>query len=794
MFKFIKDAFVFRKNDLVPALVVAAVLPWTLFFMGLNIWRGNPIDIAASWSSMLTCGAFIATFWTLILFLVQLPFCGRKLFGLVNIFVFAMGLFAWIEGNLFNWKFGVMDGRQIDLSRYQVHIWGEILFFAAVFAVMIYYRKNIAKRLVPIALIVILMQPLGTVMSTLSQKSRTSTPSASASDQANSPAPSTIRYNYDDSTFFPLSDKKNVLIFVLDTFHSDLARMLFHDDPTLKETFRDFTFFDKCYSVPGSTFMNVPAILTGQYNEHAGPGGPGGPGAPPPGGPGKPGKRGPGIPPRPPFWAFLGHLFGGGPGGPGGPPPGGFPPGGAMPPNGPAQAKAPGQPGEMGGDLASGPGGSDYQGFQYKAFESDLALFKTLSGQGYNCQALSFAPQLIQWNPKYFCNMKAKPTDTFTGRLEAESDAVRRASQAVFFRAIPTFMKKAYFLPEAICVGLPMNLVVPMQPEMMFSSSFDQGIYHKIATAPEGKQESSCLRFCHMMGAHTPFSRALPRSSEVDRASGPPFGNGNETATSETAIAKDVLAMMKECLEYLKKTGQYDSTLIIIMGDHGCMESVLDVCESYSWSHVNQRKSVFNSPMLLVKKPDAKQDTMKWSDVPVHTYDIPQTVFTELGIHVRDDQFSILAMPEAVKEKRLKETQADYATELASFEKAIPTATFKMGSSAADTSAQDETPPAGGYYVHDFGNDVTTLTLYGNIDRERLPKTGELFLKSDSTKDRSEFSFTPECYRTKIWRFLARIDFKTIPDGSYTLGIRLGDRQFKYSVPLVIHNGKPVLR
>jgi hypothetical protein len=72
---------------------------------------GNPGSVCAA--------VFIQTFaGVLLLFAIQLPFLGRKVFSGITITLFTFGFLFWFQANVFNWNFGPLDGREIPWKSY----------------------------------------------------------------------------------------------------------------------------------------------------------------------------------------------------------------------------------------------------------------------------------------------------------------------------------------------------------------------------------------------------------------------------------------------------------------------------------------------------------------------------------------------------------------------------------------------------------------------------------------------------------------------------------------------------
>lgn len=107
----------------------------------------------------------------------------------------------------------------------------------------------------------------------------------------------------------------------------------------------------------------------------------------------------------------------------------------------------------------------------------------------------------------------------------------------------------------------------------------------------------------------------------------------------------------------LNRLGIYDNSIIVLVGDHGAgfqgqdfvlqpgmpLEKRADI--------VTQSSRVTALPLILVK-PLASRGALKISDAPVSLSDIPATVFSNLGLSIKDSGPFMFAIDETKPRER----------------------------------------------------------------------------------------------------------------------------------------------
>lgn len=110
------------------------------------------------------------------------------------------------------------------------------------------------------------------------------------------------------------------------------------------------------------------------------------------------------------------------------------------------------------------------------------------------------------------------------------------------------------------------------------------------------------------------------------------------------------LKLMGLFLDHLQRLGIYDDSIVVIVGDHGAgyqgqsfvVQPGMPVAGDGT-DIVTQPARITALPLILVK-PLGSRGGLKISDQPVSLADIPATVFSDLGLPVRDSGISMFAI------------------------------------------------------------------------------------------------------------------------------------------------------
>ena len=245
-------------------LLIAVLFPIYMFFLQapLELFLTNREDFWFNLAdiSRLILLAFGVAFGLLLLLGMFLPKKLRHIYSAIGV---AGGLCIYVQGNFLNLDLGRLTGSNIAWSEYQTQfilnaaIW--VLVIAAALAVVFIWKEKALKILCAAAGCVLLMQAI--TLSTLLVNYAGQEVDYSAQGE----------YKVTDKDLFTVSRDQNVVVFLLDMFDNEFMNKALEENPELKDTFKDFTFFDNAVGSYSSTAYCVANLLTGQPILNQGP-------------------------------------------------------------------------------------------------------------------------------------------------------------------------------------------------------------------------------------------------------------------------------------------------------------------------------------------------------------------------------------------------------------------------------------------------------------------------------------------------------------------------------------------
>lgn len=236
-----------RRRRFLVALFPALLAPLQLLLFGPHtLFRANQQEFTAPFSAFVVHLLPVALILGLGLAVIAavLP---KRVSAFYCVGLAAIGVVAWVQGNLIVGDYGVLNGQDIDWSG---HAWRnryELPFWVAVPAIAIVA----ARRLLPAAVFasrVLIALQVGLLVVTAYQADPEAQP----------------RWQGPPDAIFELSSKQNVFHFVLDGFQSDaFGDIVRADAAEMNRQFAGFTFFANHLGAFPTTIVSIPAMLTG---------------------------------------------------------------------------------------------------------------------------------------------------------------------------------------------------------------------------------------------------------------------------------------------------------------------------------------------------------------------------------------------------------------------------------------------------------------------------------------------------------------------------------------------------
>ena len=204
------------------------------------------------------------------------------------------------------------------------------------------------------------------------------------------------------------------------------------------------------------------------------------------------------------------------------------------------------------------------------------------------------------------------------------------------FRAAPHFLKKFVHNDNQWFVSYIAAFLVPDSAKQVVSSDHKFTIGAMMQSMPESlpvDRNAPVFKFYHLSGVHSPLS-VDEELRFVDRVF--PFNRANYVRQ-----AKANLRELGEFFAKLDEAGIYDKSMLVVVGDHGSGESAEMYLEPtdaprtpYPLSGTNRnflKDKARALPLVLIKPIDSR-GALITSDSPVSLLNLPDTIFSELGI------------------------------------------------------------------------------------------------------------------------------------------------------------------
>ena len=229
-------------------LVPSFLLCFTVIFFGpLDIISSNQSYLTFTADSVLeTCTVVMAASTVVLAFL--LAFFRGRAHGLVFGILLAAALMFYIQGAFLNGNLGTLDGSGFDwrdnprAAYINIAVWGGVLLLFAVFG-LVFPKQIRSVGYVACAALVIAQ---GVALITAWKPQDKSVPN----------------YQLSGDEEFLLSSQDNILVLTLDQFNPLVFEQALEEDPSLKEIFKDFLYFDNMSSSYSFTFPSLCCLLT----------------------------------------------------------------------------------------------------------------------------------------------------------------------------------------------------------------------------------------------------------------------------------------------------------------------------------------------------------------------------------------------------------------------------------------------------------------------------------------------------------------------------------------------------
>jgi hypothetical protein len=213
----------------------------------LVIWSYNQFNFSISlWESV---GLLVCLSLAILLLLLLVAFSiPVKLRSYLMPFFVLISILIFFQQNILVWDYGFLDGSQIDFVKNNYLGWVDLSLWVFGGGTYIFLRKQIINQATNILLFVCLVT-IGSLTSLIMSYDHKISKSSMSFTEENK---------------FSFSDKKNIFLFVLDGFQSDLFWEIIDNEPEIRDDFSGFKFYPDTASVFAKTYPTIPLLLTGK--------------------------------------------------------------------------------------------------------------------------------------------------------------------------------------------------------------------------------------------------------------------------------------------------------------------------------------------------------------------------------------------------------------------------------------------------------------------------------------------------------------------------------------------------
>ncbi len=185
-------------------------------------------------------------------FLLAVLPAGGHLFVRGTAFACALGLAFWIQGNILVWRYGLMDGKDVDWAAKAVYGWIDTPVWLVLLGSAVARPGWWTRHAVKISLMFVVIQLVSALPLLGKAKEAGSFKMYSASEEG----------------VHQFSRKTNVVVLIFDTFQNDVFQEILEKAPSYAEGFDGFTYFRNTLGGYPTTYGSISYLLTGRFYEN----------------------------------------------------------------------------------------------------------------------------------------------------------------------------------------------------------------------------------------------------------------------------------------------------------------------------------------------------------------------------------------------------------------------------------------------------------------------------------------------------------------------------------------------
>ncbi len=242
-----------RIAQLVSGTAIGSALLANIFlFLPLTLFLGNEKEFSVSFGSILV--TYVAPAITLIAIVaivsMLLP---KKAFRTFAVILGVLSILIWVQGNLFVWSYGLLNGAAIDWNENRLLGWVELAIWLSAIFFVIWKSEQVGEFIFGIAMTLMLLQ--FSLFGFNAWNSKEQLEATIDIERENVAADNIFRY----------SNTENIIHIVADGFQADVMDEILNTGDSgkqLSEALSGFTVFSKNLGAFPYTHMSVPAFLS----------------------------------------------------------------------------------------------------------------------------------------------------------------------------------------------------------------------------------------------------------------------------------------------------------------------------------------------------------------------------------------------------------------------------------------------------------------------------------------------------------------------------------------------------
>lgn len=251
---------IIRNKQLLKTFLLSSILVVNiLYFSPFTLYVGNIDEFvypASSFFNLFTVFALLI----LVLLLIAGMLFNRKTSDRYHVFIAAVGLLVWFQGNVLVWEYGLLDGKNINWNKDVWRGWVDAGIWVIIITASIVFYRRVGNKLIQLVAILFILQTL-----TIGYLFYENIDRLSAKADSNNKA-------IDLDNIHAFSPDHNVLHIILDSFQADIFNEIINNSGSNNdyyEALQGFVFFKEHMGVFPTTYMSVPVLLGGEiYKNH----------------------------------------------------------------------------------------------------------------------------------------------------------------------------------------------------------------------------------------------------------------------------------------------------------------------------------------------------------------------------------------------------------------------------------------------------------------------------------------------------------------------------------------------